>query len=197
MSSPSAEPAPLRDRALADLSYIRRTIEGAAEFTDVPGWGLVAVGITAVATAALAAGTANAHRWLAYWLLEAAVATALGGGTMLRKIGAREQGTLTLPARKFLLSFTPAVLAGAFLTAAIGADRTLLPGLWLLLYGTGVITGGAFSVRIVPVMGLGFMLLGALALLPGTAPYGDWLLGAGFGGLHCGFGWIIARRYGG
>lgn len=197
MSSSSAEPAPLRDRALADLSFIRRTIEGAAEFTDVPGWGLVAVGGTAALTAFLAGGAASAHRWLAIWLLEAAVAAILGGATMLRKIGARAQGALTLPARKFLLSFTPAVFTGALLTAAIGADRTLLPGLWLLLYGTGVVTAGAFSVRIVPVMGLGFMLLGAVALVPAAAPYGDWLLGAGFGGLHLGFGWVIARRHGG
>ena len=102
------------------------------------------------------------------------------------------------PGRRFVLSYVPPIAVGALLTVALvrAGLYQALPGTWLLLYGTGVVTGGAFSVRVVPLMGLCFMALGALALL-GPAAWGNLLMAIGFGGLHIGVGWIIARRYGG
>jgi hypothetical protein len=208
MASPVREPAALHDRAIQDLSFIRRTMEGAASFTDVPGWGLVVVGTTALGAAALASAQPTAMRWLAVWLGEAFVGAGVGTLLMLQKMRRRSgPGPMVSPAaRKFLLGFWPAILAGAILTIAL-ADRggmllpgsrapEVLPGLWLLLYGVGVVTAGAFSVRVVPLMGIGFMLLGALALLV-PALSGDVLLAIGFGGLQIAFGAVIARRHGG
>jgi hypothetical protein len=104
----------------------------------------------------------------------------------------------TQPARRFAFAYLPPFVAGVVLTAAFVASGLTprLPGYWLLLYGTAVATGGAFSVRIVPVMGLCFMLLGALALAAPVA-WGHYFMAAGFGGLHIGFGLVIARKYGG
>jgi hypothetical protein len=101
------------------------------------------------------------------------------------------------PGARFAGTFLPAILAGGILSVVLynaGLVR-MLPGTWLLLYGTGVLTGGAFSVRIVPAMGASFMLAGAAALLIPT--WGNALMAFGFGGLHILFGSIIARRYGG
>ncbi len=207
--SPTRPPA-LHDRALQDLSFIRRTMEGAASFTDVPGWGLVAVGVTALVAAPLAARQQTDERWLVVWLLTAVIAALLGGFAMLRKMRRRvtTDGALTLsiPARKFLLSFWPAVLAGAVLTLALVDPYTagiephlasrVLPGLWLLLYGVGVTTAGAFSIRAVPLMGFGFIALGVLALFVPVVD-GDVMMALGFGVLQTVFGVYIARRHGG
>jgi hypothetical protein len=130
--------------------------------------------------------------------VEGVFAIGLGAWTMKRKANSAQVPLMSAPARRFVLSFAPPLLVGALLTIVLyRAGLTgAIPGTWLLLYGTGVVTGGAFSVRVVPVMGLCFMAVGAAALLSPDA-WGSVYLAAGFGGLHLVFGWIIARRYGG
>jgi hypothetical protein len=191
-------PQPLHDRALDNLRYIRQTMERAGSFTAVPGWGQVAVGATALVAALLAARQPTPELWLATWLGEAVVALGIGGAAMVRKAFAVNDPLLSGPGRRAGLSLLPPMVAGGLLTVALSRAGLwhALPGTWLLLYGTGFVTGGAFSVRIVPVMGVGFMSVGAVALL-GPAAWGNWLMAAGFGGLHIVFGTIIARRYGG
>jgi hypothetical protein len=208
MATPLRDPPALHDRALQDLSFIRRTMEGASAFTDVPGWGLVLVGVSALAAAALAWAQPTAGRWLAVWLAEAVLAATLALLMIRRKIRGHSGGvaTLTVPARKFLLGFWPAITAGAVLTFASIEPGDLaasdhgaladLPGLWLLLYGVGVVTAGAFSVRAVPLMGFLFLLLGSAALFVPALP-GDVALALGFGLSQIVFGVVIARRHGG
>ena len=199
---PMTGPEPLHDRALANLQYIRSAMERAGSFTAVPGWGMVAVGATAVVAAWVAHRTVGEASWLRVWLAEGVLAFALGSGALLHKARRGGDPVLSGPGRRFGLSFLPALLVGALLTLALqrhadpAAATGTIPGMWLLCYGTGVVTGGAFSVRVVPLMGLGFMALGALALFA-PAAWRDALMAAGFGGLHIAFGAIIARRYGG
>lgn len=192
-----AAPQPLSDRALDNLRYIRATMERAGSFTAVPGWGTVAVGGVALVAAAIAGRQPTPLGWLVTWLCAAVLGLTIGGGSMVRKARAIQDPILTGPGRRFGLSFLPPLLVGGLLTPALylGDARALIPAVWLLLYGTGVITGGAFSVRIVPVMGLGFLAVGTVALF--LPAWGNWLLAAGFGGLHLVFGTLIARRYGG
>jgi hypothetical protein len=181
-----------------NLRFIRDTMERAGSFTAVPGWGQVAIGGTALAAAWLAARQPTALAWLVVWLGEGLVALALGAWTLARKARAVNSSLLSGPGRRFGLSFLPPMTVGGLLTFALyfaGMQR-LIPATWLLLYGTGVITGGAFSVRIVPVMGLTFFALGTAALLA-PSHWGNAFLAAGFGGVHIVFGVIIARRHGG
>lgn len=199
MRSAQVEPPPaLSARAMANLEFIRDTMASAAPFTAVPGWGTALTGVTAIAAAALAVQTSTPREWLSVWMVEAALGLVIGASTMALKARAVATSLLTGSGRKFALSLLPALAVGALMTAVLfrAGHAALLPGTWLLLYGTGVVAAGAFSVGVVPVMGAGFLVLGTVAML-GPASWGDALLAAGFGGLHIIFGIVIARRYGG
>jgi hypothetical protein len=181
-----------------DLRFIRDTMERSAAFTAVSGWGHVLLGCTAIAAAIVAARQVSAFAWLRIWLAEGLLAAAIGLLTCTWKANRRGLPLFSGPAQKVALGLAPPLVAGAFLTFLLfrAGFASALPATWLLLYGAGIMTGGAYSVRIVPVMGLCFMLLGGLAVL-GPAAWGNWFLGAGFGGLHIVFGLLIARRHGG
>jgi hypothetical protein len=188
----------LDDHARDNLRFIRETMERAGSFTAVPGWGGVAIGVTALGAAAIAERQSSSYDWLVTWGLEAFVAISIAVWTTLSK--ARSAGTplLSGPGRRFVYSFAPALFVGALLTLFLVRANVMdaVPGTWLLLYGTGMVAAGAFSIRVVPLMGLCFMVLGAVALF---SPW-NWdnaLLAAGFGGLHIIFGAVIARNYGG
>jgi hypothetical protein len=188
----------IHDRAAENLVFIREAMERAGSFTAVPGWGGVVMGLTGLAAAIIAPAQPTATGWLATWLAAAAIASSAGIIAVLIKSRQTDVPFFSRPARKFALSFSPAMLVGALLTAALyGTGHfALLPGVWLLLYGTAVVAGGAFSVRVVPLTGLLFLFFGAIALF--SSPLvANICLGAGFGGLHIIFGFIIARRYGG
>jgi hypothetical protein len=198
-------PRPLRDRALDNLQFIRSTMERAGSFTAVPGWGMVVLGATALAASWFAGSLpvapvygASQSRWLWIWMFEALLGAGIGVAALLYKALRVGDTIVNGPGRRFGLSVLPPFLVGALLTLVLwqAQQLQLLPAVWLLCYGAGVVTGGAFSMRIVPVIGICFMILGTAALF---APVGwaAWLLASGFGGLHILFGLIIARRYGG
>jgi hypothetical protein len=196
-TAPREHPPAIHARALDELSYIRRTMEEAGSFTSVSGWAMVAIGVLAVPAAWMARLQKTPHTWLAVWVGAAAIALALAFLGLLHKARAIHASPFAGPARRFAMAFGLPLVSGGALTVAL--DRAgmggLLPGTWLLLFGTAVACGGALSVRILPVMGLCFMVLGAAALFaPGA---GDLFMALGFGGLLIGFGLAIARRHGG
>ena len=184
--------------AMDDLRFIRETMESAASFTAVPGWGGVTIGITALAAAMVASLRPQVEWWVGVWGFEALCAFAVGASAIFWKARKVETPLLSRPGRKFVLGLSPPMLAAAVLSIVIyrAGVFNLLPGVWMLLYGAGVVTAGAYSVKVVPIMGLCFMFAGIAALLCPPA-WAHSIMAAGFGGLHIVFGTIIARRYGG
>lgn len=195
----SAAPEPIHAHAIDDIRFIRDAMSRATAFTAVPGWGGVLMGVTAIVTAVISGPPDDSLRWVLIWFADAAAAAAIALVAMTRK--ARRIGaplSSAAPAYRFALAYVPPLVAGMVLTpvfATLGLTARL-PGCWLLMYGTAATTGGAHAVRVVPLMGICFMALGAVAFAA-PAAWGHWLMAAGFGGLHIGFGLVIARRYGG
>lgn len=193
------EPKALHAHAADNLRFIRDTMSRAGgQFTAVPGWGGVVIGVTALATTVFAARAPNRMLWLTWWIGEASLAIVIATITMTRKAQRLDLPLMAAPARRFALAYVPPLAAGGVLTAVfvINGLSARLPGCWLLLYGVAIATAGTLSVRVVQVLGLVFMALGA-ASFAAPANLGDAFMAAGFGGLHIVFGFIIARNHGG
>ena len=188
----------INERAIENLKYIRETMERAGSFTAVPGWGGILMGVSALLTALVSSRLPSRDLWFASWLGEAVLALAIGGWAMAQKAKAAQAPLLYGPGRKFALSLCPAMMAGAVLTFVLYQQGQfgIMPGVWLLLYGVAVVTGGAYSVNVVPIMGVSFMVLGTIALFS-PFEWANWFMAAGFGLLQIIFGIVIARRYGG
>ena len=181
-NQPLSESPALHARAMADLRFIRETMASVSAFSAFSGWGLVLIGVVASACGLVAGQQPTRLRWVTAWVMAAAISAVVGAVSTARKARAAREPLIPGPLRKFALSLAPALTSGALLTWALGrAERfDLLPGVWLLLYGAGLVAAGAWSVRVVPLIGAAFMVLGALGLLlPGE--WGDRLLIVGFG----------------
>ena len=198
LSDPDRGPAALHDRAMDNLRYIRETMQRSASFTHVSGIGGVLMGLIAIATALIASRSAAPTVWVVTWLASAVASLAVATVSMARKSAAAGEGLLTGPGRKFAWNVIPPLAVGAVLTVVFirAALIDQLPGAWLLLYGTGIVTGGSYSVRPVPLMGAAFMGLGTIAFFA-PAAWGNAFMAAGFGGLPILFGIVIWRKHGG
>lgn len=193
----STRPVSLNQRAEDNLRFIRDTMEGASVFTGVSGLGYLGAGLTALLAAWLAAQQASDTAWLLVWMLELVVATVLASSLLVRKTARQGKSVFSASGRKLLLAFLPTMVIGGLLTLSffLQGRVSLLPGIWLGLYGAAVMTAGVWSVRAVPVMGAVFMVLAGCVLF--TAVPADLMLALGFGGLHIVFGFWIWRYHGG
>jgi|ERR1035437_9638143 hypothetical protein len=192
------EPVSLGRRAIDNLEFIRETMERSTSFTAVPGYGGMLMGVTAIVAAYIANTQPFLRDWLITWLVEACLAFAIGLLAMWQKSKIAGTPLVSTPGKKFALTFAPPLIAGVVITLGLWRFEhyDVMAPVWMLCYGAAVICGGAFSVRVVPIMGWCFVALGAIGFaLP--AGYGNWMMAASFGLVHMIFGAVIARRYGG
>jgi hypothetical protein len=188
----------LNERAIESLEFIRTTMARSAPFTAVSGAGGIAMGVLALTAAAVARSASSNEQWLTIWVGCAAVAVPVGFVLMRVKARRHDLTLWSAAGRRFAQGFVPAIAAGAVLTfALVQADAVdLVPAVWLLLYGAGVLAGSSSSVPVLAWLGALFMVLGGVSVF--TPPtWRDLWLAAGFGVLQIGFGAYIARNHGG
>ena len=185
-------------KAASDLAYIRDTMDRSSRFTAVSGWGGVWTAAVAFAAAPLAHGQASAGRWLATWIAAAVLGFAVGGASIVLKARRSREPLARGAGRRFALGLGPPVFVGGLLTVALhsAGATALLPATWLLVFGAGLVTVGAWSVPAVPAMGLAFLSAGAAAVFAGP-DWGDYFMAAGFGGINLAGGAYVVRKYGG
>lgn len=188
----------LNERAIESLEFIRTTMARSAPFTAVSGAGGIAMGVLALVAAALGRASSSNEQWLTVWVLSAAVAVPVGFVLMRAKARRHDLTLWSAAGRRFAQGFVPAIAAGAVLTfGLVRADAVdLVPAVWLLLYGAGVLAGSSSSVPVLAWLGALFMVLGVVSLSTSPALRDLWLA-AGFGALQIGFGAYIARNHGG
>jgi hypothetical protein len=196
-SAKSSAPVSLHQHAEDNLKYIRATMESSISFTGISGKGYVLAGISAFAAAWLAARQTNTTAWLGIWMAELGLAAAITLTTTAFKARSQGGSLWSNNGMKVLLAFLPSMTVGGIVTVVLylQGDVTLLPGIWLCLYGAAMMTAGMYSIRIIPVMGALFILLGALVLF--TPLPANTTLGLGLGILHVVFGVIVWRKHGG
>jgi hypothetical protein len=188
----------LNERAIESLEFIRTTMARSAPFTAVSGAGGIAMGVLALVAAAIARSSSSNEQWLTVWVLSAAVAVPVGFVLMRAKARRHDLALWSAAGRRFAQGFVPAIAAGAVLTfGLVRADAVdLVPAVWLLLYGAGVLAGSSSSVPVLAWLGALFMVLGVVSIFTPPALRDLWLA-AGFGALQIGFGAYIARNHGG
>ncbi len=178
---------------MATLRYIRSSMEGAV-LLAVPGSAGIVLGSIALLAAALCLAPGLHKYWLAIWLGAALVGTVVGSVLIVRESSLRDLRLAGTPLLKFALCLSPSLGAGLVMTAVhwFAGNQHAIPGTWLLLYGCALVAASAATTRIIATLGVFFILFGLLALLLAD----NWqilMLGAGFGGLHIVFGFLIGR----
>lgn len=189
----SANPVHLDSHAAATLRYIRASMESAASLA-VPGSTGIASGIVGLLAAIVSSIPALRPHWLIVWLLAAVVAAGLGTALLLRQPSLSSLTIGGAPIRRFAIGLLPSLFAGAVMTFVLwsnGMQRTI-PGTWMLLYGCGLIAASAATARTIGILGGSFVATGLLALLL-PEDLQILMLGAGFGGLHILFGYLMGR----
>lgn len=194
----SNQPINIGDKAFDNLRFIRETMERSSHFTAIPGYGGALMGATAIGAAIIANQQPMIREWLITWLVEACLAFCIGIFAMWQKAKNAGDSLISAPSRKFALAFAPPLVAGIILTTLFYFKSLFefMPTVWLTLYGTAVVTGGAYSVRIVPIVGWLFIALGLISVFA-EARHGNLLMAVGFGVLQIVFGLIVARKHGG
>ncbi|HEX4038872.1 MAG TPA: hypothetical protein VHX37_12505 [Acidobacteriaceae bacterium] len=161
------------NKALGDISSIRRQVARTTEFRGYGPATLAATGVFAM----LAAGAQNLwipqpalHVWayVGLWFSTAFVSAALTGVQMLTRSRRIHSGLSDEMIHMAVEQFLPAVGAGLLLTLVllktVPALGWMLPGIWQVIFSLGIFASCRFLPRPIVVAGTWYLLTGLLCI---------------------------------
>jgi hypothetical protein len=146
------------------------------------------VGLAAALVQPLAVAEGDASGFVGYWVLMALGCALVAGGATMAGYVFREDAVARRRTRVVIRQFLPCLLAGAVATLALVEPQryesavNLLPGLWALLYGLGVVASLPYLPRLAGLVVIWYLVTGILLLylVEGPVPSG-WTVGLPFG----------------
>jgi hypothetical protein len=179
------------NKALGDISSIRRQVAHSTEFRGYGPATLAATGgfaiLAAGAQALLLPDPANhIAAYLATWISTAILSAAVIGVQMVTRTQRMHSGMADEMIHMAVEQFLPAAGAGVLITIvlvrAVPSSLWMLPGLWQVIYSLGVFSSCRFLSRPMLAAGVWYLLSGmiCIALADGRA-LSPWAMGIPFG----------------
>ncbi len=182
------------NKALDDISSIRRQVARSTEFRGYGPATLAATGGIAILAAAAQAlwlpdPVNRIPAYLAIWISTALVSSALIGAQAVTRAHRVHSGMADEMIRMAVEQFLPAAGVGALLTIVlvgfVPSVLWMLPGLWQVIFSLGVFSSCRFLPRQMVAAGVWYLLTGLICITLADTPrsltlgYGYLLLGAG------------------
>jgi hypothetical protein len=179
------------NRALGEISSIRRQVARSTEFRGYGPATLATTGLIAVVAAGIQARWVpepvdHASAYLGIWIWTAVLSAALTGTQMYTRSRRIHSGMSDEMIHMAVEQFLPAVAAGVLMTVVllrfVPGALWMLPGLWQVIFSLGVFSSCRFLPRPMLAAGAWYLLtgLGCIALGDSRA-LSPWAMGTAFG----------------
>ena len=194
---------PNRSDAEEHLRIIRSLMEKATIYRAISAptalvGGLVSIIAACALSTALPAGAEFVPRlrlvFLGGWLAVLAITAAANTWFLWRDACRRGDRFLSAGMRAAVRAFSPSYLAAAFLTALLATSSPeILPPVWMLFYGLGLLATQHFAPRSIALLGWAFFAAGPLLIMAdmakvfeslGVIRHANLAMGATFGLFH-------------
>jgi hypothetical protein len=179
------------NRALGDISSIRRQVARSTEFHGYGPATLAATGLFAIAAAGVQALWVRdaAHHLAAYlgvWITTAVLSAALIGAQMLTRARRMHSGMademIGMAVEQFLPSAGAGVLVTLVLARYVPAALWMLPGIWQVIFSLGVFASCRFLPRAIAAAGAWYLLTGLFCISLGDGrALSPWAMGVPYG----------------
>jgi hypothetical protein len=179
------------NKALADISNIRRQMAHSTEFLGYGPATLASTGVLALAASGAQAlwlpdPSNQIAAYLSLWIGTAILSSALIGAEMFTRSRRVHSGMADEMIRMAVEQFLPSVGAGALITLVmvryVPAAAWMLPGLWQVIFSLGVFSSCRFLPRSVAAVGVWYLLTGLGCIALGDArALSPWAMGIPYG----------------